>query len=56
MHMARSFLRMGGKAKAGNTIHGYRDRAIVSSVKHRNSHSVASVSYQLTGQKSNPIF
>ena len=31
---------VGGKPKAGYTIHGHRDRAIVSSVKHRNSHSV----------------
>ena len=31
---------VGGKLKAGYTIHGHRDRAIVSSVKQRNSHSV----------------
>ena len=33
-------LGVGGKPKAGYTIHRYRDRAIVPSMKHRNSHSV----------------
>ena len=31
---------VGGKSKVGYTIHGHRDRAIVSSVKQRNSHGV----------------
>ena len=31
---------VGEKPKAGQTIHGHRDRATVCSVKHRNSHSV----------------
>ena len=34
-------LGVGGKPKAGYTIHRYRDRAIVPSMKYRNSHSVA---------------
>ena len=33
-------LGVGGKPKVGYTIHKYRDRAIVPSMKHRNSHSV----------------
>ena len=33
-------LGVGGKPKEGYTIHRHRDSAIVSSVKHRNSHSV----------------
>ena len=41
----------GGKLKAGFIIHWYRDRAVVSSVKHRNSHSVhVSIGNSLTPQ------
>ena len=32
---------MGGKLKAGYTIHGYRDRTIVYSIKYRSTHNVA---------------
>ena len=33
-------VRAGGEPKAGQSIHGHRERAAVSSVYHKNSHSL----------------
>ena len=47
-------LEVGGKPKAGYTIHWNREGAIMHSVKHRNSHSVATCQVAIVGSSLTP--